>query len=334
VGQKNKGDRVTITEEAEGGSYRWGKMEDGNWICLDYVRYDTDVRKVTGITLLHPPEKTEYVQKSENLKLDGSVLMLHYEDGTASAMTLTAGMISGFTNDTLGEVTVQVNYGGYTASFTVTIIKATVTFRSGDGAVISSAQYAYGETVIAPEEVLPWEYDEKYYVFNGWDKEVTPCNGNAVYTATYIESERPEQIPQSMTSEVYTLVEGYIRKIPLGTTVEALLSGINEKDYVAVYAGGEPVASDAMVSTGMTVNLEHKGNVIQSVTVIVTGDVNGDGEISITDMINMKSHILEKTALTDAYAQAADLNGDGAVSITDFVQIKAFLLGNGNITEN
>ena len=63
------------------------------------------------------------------------------------------------------------------------------------------------------------------------------------------------------------------------------------------------------------------------VTVVVTGDTNGDGSITITDMLAVKSHLLKKSTLSGAAAKAADTSGDKAISITDFIQIKAHILG-------
>ena len=70
---------------------------------------------------------------------------------------------------------------------------------------------------------------------------------------------------------------------------------------------------------------------MKSYTVIVTGDINGDGKISITDMIAAKAHLLNKEIIRGTSATAADTNGDGKISITDFIQIKAKLLGKGSI---
>jgi GH24 family phage-related lysozyme (muramidase) len=36
----NKGTKVTISEKTTVGSMEWGKLEDGNWISLDYVKFD------------------------------------------------------------------------------------------------------------------------------------------------------------------------------------------------------------------------------------------------------------------------------------------------------
>ena len=38
--QLNKGDKVTIVEQTYVGSMYWGKLSDGNWISLDYVKFD------------------------------------------------------------------------------------------------------------------------------------------------------------------------------------------------------------------------------------------------------------------------------------------------------
>ena len=81
----------------------------------------------------------------------------------------------------------------------------------------------------------------------------------------------------------------------------------------------------------MTALLTVDGVERQRVGVVVTGDVNGDGGISITDMLAIKSKILKKSELSGCYAQAADTNGDGNLSITDFIQIKSHILKKSTI---
>ena len=69
----------------------------------------------------------------------------------------------------------------------------------------------------------------------------------------------------------------------------------------------------------MAVKLMFGSTVKDSVTAVVTGDLNGDGKANITDMLNIKSVMLKKTTLDEFAAMAADLNGDGRTNITDFV---------------
>ena len=64
----------------------------------------------------------------------------------------------------------------------------TVVFKDADGTVLSMQNYNYGDAVVAPEAPAK-EADETYtYEFAGWNKEVTNCVGNAVYTATYTQA--------------------------------------------------------------------------------------------------------------------------------------------------
>jgi len=63
--------------------------------------------------------------------------------------------------------------------------KYTVTFKDYDGAVLSSAEYENGATVVVPEAPVREADSEYTYEFTGWDKEVVTVNGDAVYTAQY-----------------------------------------------------------------------------------------------------------------------------------------------------
>lgn len=152
-------------------------------------------------------------------------------------------------------------------------------------------------------------------------------------TATFtVTVESP--VPDKITSSVFTVENGWIRKISAGTKVSELVNGINEKQYIKVFIGTKEVSGDKLVGTGMVVKLMDGHTVKASVIVVVTGDTNGDGKITITDMLAVKSHVLKKSTLSGEVAKAADTSKDGGISITDFIQIKAFILGKGTITPN
>ena len=139
--------------------------------------------------------------------------------------------------------------------------------------------------------------------------------------------------PATITSDVYTINGGMLSKVTAGTTVQQLLENINETG-VQIVNGGTVVAGTNQVGTGMMAQLIVNGEVVDQVTIVVTGDINGDGNITITDMLAIKAHVLNKTLLSGAYVKAADTSGDGNATITDFIQIKAFILGKGSITAN
>lgn len=58
----------------------------------------------------------------------------------------------------------------------------------------------------------------------------------------------------------------------------------------------------------------------------IRGDVNGDGEVSITDVVTLVNKILNKEVDT-FNMRAADLNGDNQITITDAVSLVNIILG-------
>ncbi len=206
-----------------------------------------------------------------------------------------------------------------------------VAFENWDGSIISSQVCFYGETVTAPANPVRPDDSRYTYTFAGWDQEIVNCKGDATYRATYTAKSR---VPDKITSNQHAVENGVCRKISLGTTVSALIANLNEKQFVEVYLGSTKVSGSAIVCTGMVIKLMDGSTVKDQVTVVVTGDVNGDGKLTITDMIAAKAHLLKKTTLQGVYAQACDLNGDGKITITDFIQFKAHVLGKSSVQAN
>jgi len=77
----------------------------------------------------------------------------------------------------------------YTAQYSETKNKYTVTWKDYDGQVISQESYEYGATPSAPSPSRP-SSAQYHYEFAGWDKDVVPVHANAVYTAQYKAIER------------------------------------------------------------------------------------------------------------------------------------------------
>lgn len=92
-----------------------------------------------------------------------------------------------------------------------------------------------------------------------------------------------------------------------------------------VYSGGS-VVSSGKLATGMVVK---SGS--NEYTISVKGDPSGDGKISVTDVVKLQSHLLNKSNLSGAYLEAADFNGDGKVTITDLVKAACVVAGKEKI---
>ena len=134
-----------------------------------------------------------------------------------------------------------------------------------------------------------------------------------------------------ITSDVYAVTNEMIANISAGTKISQFLDGIKEKEYVQVFQDGKQISAENSIATGMEVRLVVNGQTVKSLSVVVTGDINGDGNITLSDMLMIKSHVLGKTTLSGAAALAADTNDDKALSITDFLQIKAHILGKNTV---
>ncbi|MBO5358250.1 MAG: hypothetical protein J6A78_02910 [Clostridia bacterium] len=145
-------------------------------------------------------------------------------------------------------------------------------------------------------------------------------------------SVRTDNVPKALESTGnFTVTTNTVSKINVGTTTEELLGGLTGGEFCKVYKDGQEISGDVVIGTGTVVKILDGDTVKAEYTVIVTGDTNGDGNITITDMIAIKAHVLEKTLLSGVYAIAADTSGDDKISITDFIQVKSKILGKSEI---
>ena len=104
--------------------------------------------------------------------------------------------------------------------------------------------------------------------------------------------------------------------------ITGIAPGITLERLNQLSVPGDLTAQTEVLGTGTVLTSEIAR---QSLSLVITGDVNGDGNISVTDMLMVKSHILG-TELAGVAAAAGDVNADSNVSISDFVMIKAHLL--------
>ena len=74
----------------------------------------------------------------------------------------------------------------YTATYTSALREYLVTFLNEDNTVISSKNYKYGETPVAPVDPIKQNTAEYTYTFNGWDNAIAQVQGPQTYKATFI----------------------------------------------------------------------------------------------------------------------------------------------------
>ncbi len=131
-------------------------------------------------------------------------------------------------------------------------------------------------------------------------------------------------IPEGITSEIYKIEGSYIERISPNTNVNQFIQNVQtEQDLVFLDKEGNQLGENDILATGMTLKV---GSTLQF-TLIVTGDMDGNGKISMTDLARLKLHYIGKEALTGNALKAADVDGNGKVSITDLAQIRLIIIG-------
>ena len=127
---------------------------------------------------------------------------------------------------------------------------------------------------------------------------------------------------------------GYIRGITLGMTTDTFTNSIKKLDSSATVSitNRSNKAKTGVLVTGDTLTIT-TCNSKKTMTAVVYGDNNGDGKISIKDLLLVQRSILGYTKLTGAYMEASDVNKDGKINIKDLLIIQKNILGYMNISQ-
>ena len=103
--------------------------------------------------------------------------------------------------------------------------------------------------------------------------------------------------------------------------------GVELMDFAALFENDEKelsltVISTQFVGTGTVVSLVRDGEVLDELTLVVDGDLNGDGKIDGADFELFGRLLMNKGELKGAYKAAADINGDSAWNTADYINQK------------
>ena len=104
----------------------------------------------------------------------------------------------------------------------------------------------------------------------------------------------------------------------------------NFKNYITTEVGykienlaGQEIKNTDVIGTGYTL-ITDTG---KEYTLVVTGDLDGDGKVKITDMSMIRKHYLHVETLQGVSEEAADFDGNGNITLTDISNMTKFILG-------
>ena len=189
--------------------------------------------------------------------------------------------------------------------------------------------------------ITPDEAQNKKIIWESNNEEIATVDENGLVTAVgkgkaiiTVYSDENQEIKQTINiieqeileTEEYTidLENKIIKFIPENTNVTAFLENvqIGSETYTLTNKAGDTITGESLVGTDTILKINS-----EEFKIVVIGDINGDGKISITDLSKLKLHLVEKELLTDGSLLAADMNKDEQSTLTDLSKMKQYIVG-------
>ena len=127
----------------------------------------------------------------------------------------------------------------------------------------------------------------------------------------------------------------YLTGFSVGGDVSTLIAKVRALDsnigIVVKTSNGTQVTS-GIIATGMKISITTQGTSVDY-SIVIRGDVNGDGKQSALDYVILRNYLDKKSTLNGAYLKSADSNRDGKVSALDYVVLRNHLDRKGTIAQ-
>jgi len=140
----------------------------------------------------------------------------------------------------------------------------------------------------------------------------------------------------TITSSKYTIKNSNITGLSTNLNVSTFLSNISvQNGTVQLVSYDGKAKTSGVLATGDKLQLRYKdsGSIYNTYNIVIYGDVNGDGDITIIDLLRVQKHLLNTSKLSGAFLTAADVSKDGAVTILDLLRVQKHLLGTAYIQQ-
>ena len=127
------------------------------------------------------------------------------------------------------------------------------------------------------------------------------------------------------TDTNYKIEENYIKNVTNNTKKSDFDEKINLSVNYKITRNEEEISQDGILATGDILTTETGDEYI----IIVTGDINKDGNVDLKDFIKMRIYLLLENNLDDIEKVAGDCNLDGQViGVKDYIRMRLIILTN------
>ncbi len=156
------------------------------------------------------------------------------------------------------------------------------------------------------------------------------------YTLTIVRGSASSSSSTSTASYSgsYTISDTYVTGVSPSTTVTSFISnlGASSGATVSVTDSSGTAKTSGKVGTGDKVVVTTSSNT-STYTILIYGDVNGDGQVTALDLLKVQKHIIGSKTLSGAYATAADAKKNGGVTAIDLLAIQKHITGASTISQ-
>lgn len=120
---------------------------------------------------------------------------------------------------------------------------------------------------------------------------------------------------------------GYLRRIDLNTTVDEIKDQFTNDELYFYDINGNVLDDEDTIGTGTQIKLYNGEEVVDTKTVVITGDMTGDGLINNRDVAMMNKTLIGTVEAEEFQMLAIDVNGDGSVNNRDAAMVARYLVG-------
>ena len=211
----------------------------------------------------------------------------------------------------------------------------TVTFKDANGNVLDTQRCLYGTvfgTITAPE--IPVNTEDTAY-FGWYLEDGTSIAADSTVTGDFnavIFAEAKRLVPTEGSNITIDGVNNLIAGVDAGTSVSEILGKFENDETVVEIKSytGELLAGADLVGSGSTITLKSKftGEVYETKTFIILGDVDGDGDIDNDDYLKSVNVGLDLETYSEEqyyFFIANDIDEDGVIDVIDTSLIRRMM---------
>lgn len=129
--------------------------------------------------------------------------------------------------------------------------------------------------------------------------------------------------------EKYRIIEDlhYISRIMPNTTKDKFTSNIRLGSDYSVNIETIKLEDKDLLYTGSKTSIYRGSNVYADYINIVIGDIDGDAEVTSSDLLKVRQHLIGTKVLDGIYLLSADIDDDAEITSSDLLRIRQHLIG-------